>query len=107
MYSYQSSLQSAPPQYRPLDGLVSPYGEYPASHTDAFNSRAGQAAADYNVARDRGNTDYGLDFQLAQNALVLQGLNTLAGQREQQQDVRQSRLDLMRGLRNNIIGGLF
>jgi len=107
MYNYQSSLQNRLPQMRPLDGLVSPYGQYPSTHSDAFASRAGQVAADYNVAGDKANTDYELDRQRAQNALVLQGLNTLSNDQQQQRQVQQNRLDMMRGLQNSIVGGLF
>jgi hypothetical protein len=104
---YQSSLETRPPQMRPLDGLVTPYGDYPSTHADAFRSRAGQIAADYNVAGDKANTDYELDRQRAENALVLQGLNTLADDEQRQRQVRDSRLDMMRGLQRSLIGGLF
>jgi hypothetical protein len=109
MYTYKSSLNNKPPvtpQMRALEGLVSPY-DYTSTHGDAFNSRAAKVSADYNVAGDQANTDYELERQRAQNALVLQGLGTLASDQQQQRQVQQSRLDAMRGLRNSIMGGLF
>lgn len=109
MYTYKSSLENRPPvtpQMRALDGLVSPY-EYPSTHGDAFNSRAAKVSADYNVAGDQANTDYGLEQQRAQNALVLQGLGALASDQEQHRKVQQSRLDMMRGMRDSFLGGLF
>lgn len=109
MFEYTTSLQNKPPitpQMRALDGLASPYG-YPSTHGDIMRSRAGQIAADYNVAGDRANSDYSLARQQAENSLVLQGLGNLANDQENQRKVQQGRLDLMRGMQNSIMGGLF
>lgn len=109
MFQYNTSLQNKPPvtpQMRALDGLASPY-QYPGAHGDVMASRAAQVAADYNVAGDKANTDYALAKQQAENALVLRGLNNLAQDQDNQRKVYQGRLDMMRGLQNNIMGGLF
>lgn len=108
-FQYNTSLQNKPPvtpQMRALEGLVSPYG-YEGAHGDVMRSRAGQVAADYNVNADRANTDYALAKQQAENALVLQGLSSLSQDQENQRKVYQGRMDLMRGMQNNIMGGLF
>lgn len=108
-YQYQTSLKNQPPvtpQMRALDGLVSPY-QYPGTHDDVMKSRAGQIAADYNVAADRANTDYSLAQQQAENQLVLQGLGNLGQDQQNRQNVQQKRLDMMRGLQSSILGGMF
>ena len=91
---------------RALDGLASPY-EYPGAHGDVMRSRVAQVSADYNVDADKMNAGYDLAQQQAQNALVLQGLGNLSQDRENQRKVYQGRLDLMRGMQNNILGGIF
>lgn len=109
MFQYQTSLQNKPPitpDMRALSGLVSPY-DYPGVHSDVMRSKAGQVAADYNVAADRMNADYDLTQRNAQNAMVLQGLNTLASDKENRDRIQQSRLDMMRGLQRSIVGDLF
>ena len=108
-YQYQTSLKNQPPvtpQMRALDGLASPY-EYPGAHGDVMRGRAAQVSADYNVDADKMNAGYDLAQQQAQNALVLQGLGNLSQDRENQRKVYQGRLDLMRGMQNNILGGIF
>jgi hypothetical protein len=109
MYRYNTSLRNSPPvtpQMRALDGLASPY-EYPGAHGDVMRSRAAQVSADYNVDADKMNAGYDLSQQQAQNALVLQGLGNLSQDRDNQRKVYQGRLDLMRGMQNNILGGIF
>lgn len=108
-FQYQTSLKNQPPvtpQMRALDGLVSPY-QYPGAHSDVMKSRAGQIAADYNVASDRANTDYSLAQQQAENQLALQGLSNLAQDQENQRNAYQKRMDMMRGLQGSILGGMF
>lgn len=109
MFQYQTSLKNQPPvtqQMRALDGLVSPY-DYAGAHGDVMKARAGQVAADYNVAADKANTDYGLAQQQAENAMVLQGLGNLAQDQDNQRNVYQKRMDMMRGLQGSILGGMF
>jgi hypothetical protein len=109
MYQYQTSLQNKPPitpEMRALSGLVSPY-DYQGTHGDVMRMKAGQIGADYNVAADQMNANYDITQRNAQNAMVLQGLNTLAQDRENQDRIAQGRLGMMRGLQAGVVGDLF
>jgi hypothetical protein len=114
MLSYTTSIQNNPP-YSPQqrDNAVasmtapSPYGKYNQNHQDIVNSLGGKNAAQFDMASTKANTDYALDQQNAERSLVLAGLRQMSDQQQNQQSLRNTRLQNMYGLASGVLGALF
>lgn len=92
-----------------LGGLVaSPYDlSYGSQHNDILRAKSAQNSANYAVDADKLNATYDLAQQRAQQSLVNQGLQVLANDKQQQEDLQRARLSTMQGFTNGVLGGLF
>lgn len=111
-YQYETSLQNRPPIQlgtAALSGLVaSPYDlSYGSQHNDILRAKSAQNAANYAVDADKLNATYDLAQQQAQQGLVNQGLQVLAADKQQQDNLRQARMSAMQSFTNGVLGGLF
>lgn len=111
MLTYNSTLPNAPPnsQYTALAGLQekSPFSQFGANHQDVVNALAGPAASALDMSAYRAQSDYALRQQAAQRALVLSGLQQQSDAARAQRDIGTSRLQMMTGVANNLLSGLF
>lgn len=111
MLTYRSTLPNTPPSLQPsaLTGLQaqSPYGQFGVNHQDVVNSLAGPASTALDMAAYKAQADYGLRQQDTQRALALAGLRQQSDAAKSQRDLGTSRLQMMTGVANNLLSGLF
>lgn len=103
MLTYKTTLPNIPPQSLRLPNLESPYGKYGSTHQDMLNASMGRLNADYEIARQKANTDYAMKQQEAERQLVLQGLRQMGQAQQNQNSIANQRLGNVSGL----LSGLF
>jgi hypothetical protein len=103
MLTYKTTLPNAPPQSMPMPRMAGPYAGYGSTHQDMLNAQMGQAQADYDIARQKGETDYALKQQAAERQLVLQGLQQMGEAQQNQNALMNQRVGNVSGL----LSGLF
>lgn len=103
MLTYNTTLPNLPPQSLPAPNLESPYGRYGSTHQDMLNAQMGAANANYEIDRQKANTDYALKQQAAERQLVLQGLQQMGEAQQNQNALTNQRIGNVSGL----LSGLF
>lgn len=103
MLTYNTTLPNAPPQALPIPRMAGPYAGYGSTHQDMLNAQMGRAQADYEIARQKGETEYGLKQRAAEQQLVLQGLQQMNEAQQNQNAMMNSRFGAVSGL----LSGLF
>lgn len=103
MLKYNTTLPNAPPKSLPIPRMAGPYAGYGSTHQDMLNAQMGLAQADYDIARQKGETDYSLKQQEAERQLVLQGLQQMNEAQQNRNAIANSRLGAVSGL----LSGLF
>lgn len=103
MLKYNTTLPNIPPQSLPAPNLESPYGRYGSTHQDMLKAQMGVANANYEIERQKANTDYALKQQAAERQLVLQGLQQMSEAQQNQNSLMNQRLGNVSGL----LSGLF
>lgn len=102
-YSSQQNAEAAASIASP-----SPYaGRYNANHADVLRSLSGSNAAKFALQSGAANADYGLAYQNAENELALAGLRNTFQQQQNDQSLRNQRLQNMYGFASSLLGGLF
>lgn len=103
MLTYNTTLPNLPAQSLPIPNLSGPYGGYGSSHQDMLNAQMGQAQANYEIERQKANTDYAMKQQAAERQLVLQGLQQMNEAQQNQNSLANARL----GGVGSLLSGLF
>ena len=103
MLTYNTTLPNIPPQSLQLPKLEPPYGKYGSTHQDMLNASMGRMNADYEIERQKANTDYSLKQQAAERQLVLQGLQQMGEAQQNQNALMNQRFGNVSGL----LSGLF
>lgn len=107
-FQYTTGLQNAPPvpadmRSSALRGLIPQMPVYGENFADNARSLGAANMAAYNINADKANAEYDLRQRAEEQQLVNQGLNMLANQRQQERDLRLSKLSAV----NSLLGGLF
>jgi hypothetical protein len=115
MLTYNTQVASRPPaseqdmqRARAAMLAPSPYtAAYGRNHADVTRALGDANYSGYRRAADRANADYGAAFTEARGQTVLSGLQQMAKQQQQRQQLGTERMNLVMGGMNSILGGLF
>lgn len=115
MLTYNTQLASRPPasaqdmQNAKTAMLApSPYAAtYGRNHSDVMRTLGEANYSGYRRAANRANADYNAAFSEARGQSVLSGLQQMAKDQQQRQQLGTDRMNLVMGGMNSILGGLF
>lgn len=109
MLQYNTQIQNTPPQTAPIlqqmQQTQSPYA-YNQNHQDVMNTLMAQRAVDMDRYAQRMQDTYATQQQQAEMQGVLAGLGQLSQDRQNQQNLSNSRLQAMLGFQGPLLGGL-
>ena len=103
MLKYNTTLPDSPAVGRPAPDIRSPYAALGQSHSDVLAARMASSNADYRLAQDRGDADYGTKRRAAEQQLALGGLRQMAQAQQNQASLRDARI----GNVTSLLAGLF
>lgn len=86
-----------------MPNLDSPYGKYGSTHQDMLAGQMGALNANYEIERQKANTDYQTKQQAAERQLVLQGLQQMGEAQQNRNSLANARL----GGVSSLLSGLF
>lgn len=112
MLQYNTSISAKPPvtpamKRGALDGLQA-YGQmaYPGPAQDVYDSRAQEAAIEYERAAAGANNKFAADARQAQNAAALQGLRLIAQEQQNKDELATKRQGMGLAYAGQLFGGL-
>lgn len=113
MYSYNTSIPARPvmpddKRFAALDGLSqgSPV-QAPGSHADLYAGLASGNRVNFDRAASTANQEHLLKARELQGQTALRGVQQLAQQRQNMQNLGTQRLRTQAGFLNSLLGGLF
>jgi hypothetical protein len=113
MYSYNTSISARPvmpddKRMAALDGLSqgSPVNA-PGSHADVYAGLASGNRVNFDRAAEMANQNQMLNAQETQGQMALRGIQQLAQQRQNAQNLGTQRLQTQMGFLNSLLSGLY